>query len=61
MTTAEPTLRPMGPEELIFSGSTTSAEPRIGVSGGSQPLPIRYPYLGVNFVIALEGIFPARD
>jgi hypothetical protein len=28
---------------------------------GQPSLPIRNPYLGVNFVIALEGIFPARD
>ncbi|MFC5695329.1 phage tail protein [Pseudomonas sp. GCM10022186] len=33
----------------------------IGISGGSQPLPLRNPYLGVNFVIALEGIFPSRS
>ncbi len=33
----------------------------IGTTGGSQPLPIRNPYLGVNFVIALEGIFPSRS
>ncbi|WP_044871588.1 tail fiber protein [Pseudomonas sp. LFM046] len=33
----------------------------IGLSGGSQPLDIRNPYLGTNFVIALEGIFPSRN
>jgi microcystin-dependent protein len=31
------------------------------VVGGSQPLPIRNPYLGVNYIIALQGIFPARS
>jgi len=47
--------------------STTLSSPvtvnpsQIGVSGGSQPLPIRNPYLGTNFIIALEGIFPSRD
>jgi microcystin-dependent protein len=29
-------------------------------SGGSQPLPLRNPFLGTNFIIALEGIFPSR-
>jgi microcystin-dependent protein len=29
-------------------------------SGGSQPAPIRNPYLGTNFIIATEGIFPSR-
>jgi microcystin-dependent protein len=31
------------------------------IAGGSQPLPIRNPYLGVNFIIALQGIFPSRS
>lgn len=30
-------------------------------AGGSQPLPIRNPYLGINFIIALQGIFPSRN
>jgi microcystin-dependent protein len=29
--------------------------------GGSQPHNNIQPYLGVNFIIALEGIFPARN
>jgi microcystin-dependent protein len=33
----------------------------VGVSGGSQPLAIRNPFLGTNFIIALEGIFPSRN
>lgn len=33
---------------------------QIGAAGGSQPLPIRNPYLGTNFIIATEGIFPSR-
>lgn len=30
-------------------------------SGGSQPLGIRPPYLGLNYVIAIEGIYPSRN
>jgi microcystin-dependent protein len=30
-------------------------------SGGGQPFGNREPYLGLNFVIALEGIFPSRN
>ncbi len=30
-------------------------------AGGSQPLPILNPFLGSNFIIALEGIFPSRN
>jgi microcystin-dependent protein len=29
-------------------------------AGGNQPVGIRNPYLGTNFIIATEGIFPSR-
>ena len=33
----------------------------VATTGGSQPLPLRNPYLGTNFIIALNGIFPSRN
>lgn len=33
----------------------------IGVSGNSQPHNNMQPYLGLNFIIALEGVFPPRS
>lgn len=33
----------------------------IGASGGSQPHENMQPYLCINFVIALEGVFPSRN
>ena len=33
----------------------------VGIAGGSQPTPIIQPYLAVNFIICLEGIFPSRN
>jgi len=33
----------------------------IGIAGGSQPLSIVQPYLGLNFIIAVEGIYPSRN
>lgn len=33
----------------------------VGAAGGSQPHNNMQPYLGVNFIIALEGIFPSRS
>ncbi|HKP32318.1 MAG TPA: tail fiber protein [Chitinophagaceae bacterium] len=33
----------------------------IGISGNSQPVPIRNPYLGMNYIICLFGIFPSRN
>ncbi len=32
-----------------------------GISGGSQPFDIRSPYLAMNYIICLFGIFPARN
>ena len=34
---------------------------QIGVTGSSQPFPTLPPYLAVNYLIALEGIFPPRN
>jgi microcystin-dependent protein len=33
----------------------------ISPTGGSQPFSIMQPYLGMNYIIALEGIFPSRN
>lgn len=34
---------------------------QVGSAGFNQPLPIRNPFLGTNFIIALIGIFPTRS
>lgn len=31
------------------------------IAGASQPLPMLQPYLAMNFIIAVEGIFPSRN
>lgn len=33
----------------------------LGIAGGNQPFSNRSPYLGMNFIICVEGIFPSRD
>ena len=43
------------------SGQVVSAGGNTGPAGDSQPFSIRDPYLAVNFIIALEGIFPSRN
>jgi len=40
--------------------ATAAGTVTVGPAGGSQPVPLRNPYLGSNFIIALEGIFPSR-
>lgn len=32
-----------------------------GIAGGSQPFSIRNPYLGLNYIICMEGIYPSRN
>ncbi|MCY1301460.1 Phage Tail Collar Domain protein [compost metagenome] len=46
-----------------FTASVTCPAPTAtcGNAGGSQPFGLRNPFLGTNFVIALEGIFPSRN
>ncbi len=38
----------------------TTMGPAVGATGGGQGVDVRSPYLGVNFIIALVGIFPSR-
>jgi microcystin-dependent protein len=35
--------------------------PTVGSAGGSQPHNNLQPYLAVNFIIALFGIFPSQN
>lgn len=44
-----------------LAANTITGSVTIGTAGGSQPFNIRNPYLGVNYLIALEGIFPSRS
>jgi microcystin-dependent protein len=39
--------------------NTTLASASIGPNAGT-PLPVRNPYLGMNYVICLQGVFPSR-
>jgi len=49
---------------LNYSNSTPNASlnaATIGNAGGTTPVPVIQPYLCVNFIIALTGIFPSRS
>jgi len=46
----------MGASPISATASVT-----IGITGSSQPVPIRNPYTGINYIICLEGIFPSRN
>jgi microcystin-dependent protein len=42
-------------------GKTTMNSAMIGQTGGNQPVSVQQPYLAVNYIIALVGIFPSRN
>jgi microcystin-dependent protein len=45
-------------------GSTMAAgaaTTQIGIAGSSQPFSVQSPYLGINYIIAIAGIFPSRN
>jgi microcystin-dependent protein len=43
------------------NSNTTLAHATLGQTGGSQPHNNMAPYLVLNFIIALQGIFPSRN
>ena len=47
--------------QLPAHDHTLSGGGATGVTGGSQPFDNRQPSLGLNYLIALQGIFPSRD
>lgn len=53
---AAPSLNIYGP-----AGNPTSTGIQVGNIGGSQPHNNMQPYLVLNFIIALQGIFPSRS
>lgn len=49
-----------GAPDTTMAGGPVSGNLTIGNSGGNVPFDIRQPYLAVNYIIALVGIFPSR-
>lgn len=52
---AMPTIYAAGATNQVPMASTT------GSTGGSQPVNNMQPYLGMNYIICLQGIFPSRN
>lgn len=44
-----------------FANATTLLPATISNTGGSQPHPNMQPYAVINFIIALQGIFPSQN
>jgi microcystin-dependent protein len=53
-------------EQLTYSPPSAAdavmatANVAVGPAGGSTPVGLRNPYLGLNFIICVEGIYPSR-
>jgi microcystin-dependent protein len=43
------------------NGSLGGVSTTVGISGSNQPFNNMQPYIGMNFVICLEGIYPSRN
>lgn len=43
------------------NANTTMAPTNSGLAGSNIPVSIQNPYLGITFIIALQGIFPSRS
>src|SRR6185295_8266665 len=43
------------------SNNVTMLPGNTGIAGGSQPHNNMQPYLGLNFIIAINGVFPSRN
>lgn len=50
-----------GNPTLDLTTNAGSISTTIGIAGGSQPFSIMQPYMGMNFIIATEGIYPSRN
>lgn len=53
--------KPTATPAYATSANALMAPTAIGPTGGGQPITVVQPYLCVNFIIALAGIYPSRN
>ena len=51
----------IGPFSYAASSNAQMAPTAIGMTGGNVPVSVVDPYLCMNFIIALQGIYPSRS
>jgi len=51
----------LDPEYRVGGTPVGMAATSIGPTGGNQPFSIMQPYLALNYIIAVEGIYPSRN
>jgi microcystin-dependent protein len=57
------TIKGYAPQDnsTTLASSPVTGNVTVGIAGGSQPFSIMNPYLGMNYIIAVEGVYPARN
>ena len=50
-----------GVSKSFGTADATLVAPTLGLAGGSQPHNNMQPYLGMNYIICVEGIYPSRN
>jgi microcystin-dependent protein len=53
--------KPAATPSYATSANAQMAPTAIGTTGGGQPVTVVQPFLCVNFIIALQGVFPSRN
>jgi microcystin-dependent protein len=48
-------------DAIITMAASTGTMTTNAVGGNQQPFPIRDPYLGLNYIVCMQGVFPARN
>lgn len=48
-------------KEYATTSNTVMSTGNTAIAGGSQPFDIMQPYLGMNYIIATEGVYPSRN
>jgi microcystin-dependent protein len=43
------------------TANVTMSPTAVGITGGGAPINVQSPCLGLNFIIALQGVFPSRN
>ncbi|MEC7121036.1 MAG: tail fiber protein [Pseudomonadota bacterium] len=61
--TSESTFHTPDPSDVDMAAISGNAQLQgmTGTTGGSQPVGIRNPFLGLRYIIAMEGIYPSRS
>lgn len=52
---------PVAADDAYYSGSPNTDMAATSSTGASQAFSVQNPYLGINFLIALQGVFPSRN